>query len=557
MLYFLAHNLKLTIIALSLYSAFSHAEVYVESGYRVDSKVLCDGIPQVELNTLKETCVGILASKQNGLKMPRYAAQSKEGIIYVTEMGGWAYGRGTVYALYRSKSAQGVSKTVMVNLFPNKKLTMPNGIVIDPEGRLYVGTPTAIIRFSPRDLKTGKFNIDSEVETVFNQFANSIFRRDEYKSATDFNGMAGKNKNKHPLLQLAVNKNFTEMYINIGAPSDNCGSGLKTTDSEGKCIQAEAPLASAAVWKLQFNDDHNRKLIDYEVYSRGLRNSMALAVHPQSGIVIQGENGMDLPNIEQPYEELNVLSKGKHYGWPYCYSAGEVSPAFQKTVTPEMCLKQYILPKIFMPAHIAPLGLIYYQGNLLPNLKNKLIVTWHGYQKYGHKIVAYPVDQTGIPKNNKYQEIVSGWNALEGVRPLGAPAGILELHDGSILVMDDKNGAILRISKGKPSAQNNNPTPTFKFSEESIKAFEPLVPIVKKNCVMCHSQFQKNDVHEILQDMRGTMLNVSEPGESTFAQKLRMQQMPPETVRGSLGFKDQDFAEILQLLETFIDTLRH
>lgn len=552
---FISRNTKLVIIALSLYSTFGRAEVHLESGYRIDSKILCDGLPQVQVNTLKETCMGILASKQNGLKMPRYATESREGIIYVTEMGGWAYGRGTVYALYRSKSAQGVSKTVMVNLFPKKKLTMPNGIVIDPEGRLYVGTPTAIIRFSPRDLKTGKFNIDAEVETVFNEFASLAFRRDEYKSASDFNGMDSKNKNKHPLIQMAVNKNFTEMYINIGAPSDNCGSGLKTTDSEGKCLQAEGPLASAAVWKLQFNNE--RQLIDYEVYSQGLRNSMALTVHPDSGLVMQGENGIDLPSMEQPYEELNILKKGNHYGWPYCYSAGEVAPEFLSKITPETCLKKYVLPKIFMPAHVAPLGLIYYHGELLANLKNKLIVSWHGYQKYGHRIVAYPVDQAGVPTNPVYQEIVSGWTALEGIRPLGAPTGLLELHDGSILVLDDKNGAILRISKGKPSNQNQEPSPSFKFSEESVRSFEPLIPFLKKNCVMCHSQFQKNNALEILKDMQGTMLNISAPEESPFFQKLKAQQMPPETIRPSLGFSDQDFKEILPLVETFINTLKH
>lgn len=228
--------------------------------------------------------------------MPRYATQSKEGVIYITEMGGWAYGKGTVYALYRGKDSQGHEKTAIVNLFPNKKLTMPNGIVIDPEGRLYVGTPTGVVRFQPRHPQTGEFNIDADTEMVVNDFAKSIFRKDEYGSASAYNTLATKYKNKHPLLQMAVNKDFTEMYINVGAPSDDCGSGLKTVNDEGKCIQSESPLANAAVWKVTFSKDTQRKTLKAVPFARGLRNSMALAVH-SSGVVVQGAAGNVLKAI--------------------------------------------------------------------------------------------------------------------------------------------------------------------------------------------------------------------------------------------------------------------
>jgi hypothetical protein len=553
-----------TFVFVGLSFVKASAEVMQKSGYSLDSQVLCDGLPQVDVKTSAGLCVGLLAGKQDGLKMPRYAVQSKDGIIYVTEMGGWAFDRGTVYAIYEVEDKDSgelhKKKTVVLNLFPNKKITTPGGIIMDPEGRLYVGTPTAVVRFYPRDKISGKFNLDPATEIVFDDFAKSIFRQDEYKSAKNYNLLYSQHKNKHPLLQLVANKDFNEIYVNIGAPSDDCSVGFKTLDENGKCIQAESPLASAAVWKVQLSPDSQRKTLKAVPFARGLRNSMALAVHPETGLVIQGENGIDLPSEDLPFEELNVLNEGAHYGWPYCHSNGLVAPLFVGKVTPADCAQKYTMPKIFMPAHSAPLGLIYYQSDLLPSLKNKLLVSWHGYQKNGHRIVAYPVNEKGEPTSNQFEEIVYGWEAQDGLRPRGAPTGLTVLNDGSILVLDDKNGAVLRISKGQP-AQNNpsigkpNSNKNHEISEANQKAFEPMIPFVQKNCVMCHSQFQKGSAVEILNEMKGTMLNLSSPWESSFWTKLNSRQMPPEMIRSTLHFEAREYDKILPQVENFIRAL--
>lgn len=535
--------------------SFAQSEVIEKSGYRLDTTKLCDGLPQISVSTQDGMCVGLLAGKQDGLKMPRYAVQSKEGVIYVSEMGGWAFGKGTVFAVYQAQDADRKTKTVVVNLFPNKKLTMPNGLLMDPEGRLYVGTPTGVMRFHPRDPATGKFNIDTEMEVVANDFVQSIFRKDEFAAASRYNTMDNKLKNKHPLVQMAANKEFTEIYVNVGAPSDDCGSGIKTTNDQNLCIQSDSPLANAAVWKVTLSNNSQRKTVSARSFARGLRNSMALAVHPISGVVIQGENGLDLPLEDKPYEELNILEEGRHYGWPYCHSAGEVAPLFQQSVTAEMCAKKYALPKVFMPAHTAPLGMLYYQGDLLPALKNRLLVGWHGYQKFGHRVVSYPVDARGVPTSNEYSEVVFGWKALEGVRPRGAPTGLTLLNDGSVLIMDDKNGALLRLSKGQRIEDIKDANSTQAISEKTLSAFLPLVPFVTKNCAMCHSQFQKANAVEMLQEMRGTMLNTNSPFESSFWLKLQSRQMPPEMIRSALGFQDDEFEKILPQVEEFLKTL--
>lgn len=565
------------IALVSSFSAFAQSKPS-KPEYKTDLANLCDGFPKISVGTPEGLCVGLIASPKNGLKMPRYAVQDSSGVIYVTDMGGWAFGKGTVYAIYQTKNGNGENQIFVKDLFPTNRLTTPNGIAIDPEGRVYIGTSTGLIRFKPRNHKTGEFNIDPKTTVIFNDFAKWNFREKEYANAKAYSSLEPKLKNKHPLIQIAANRDFTKLFINIGAPSDNCGSGIETIDKNGACLQSDGKTPHAAVWKLalstKIEEDEetegsapSRKVIAATPYAKGLRNSMALTVHPQSELVIQGENSMDLPDEEAPYEELNVLKEGNHYGWPYCYGKLSddkqkaeiaISPLFTKSLLGgNICDTKFSRPQIFMPAHTAPLGLLYYQGNQIPELEGKLLVSWHGYRKYGHRVVAYNTDKNGVPMNEldkngsplPPKEIIYDWDPIAEVRPLGAPTGVLQLKDGSVLVLDDKNGAVLRLSKGDRAARVVQTTQK-QFSDETLKAFAPLVPFVKTNCAMCHTPFQKVTDKEILNEMSNSMLNFANPTESSFFTKLKARQMPP------MKLQDHEYSDIQPHLDAFINSLK-
>ena len=56
---------------------------------------------------------------------------------------------------------------------------------------------------------------------------------------------------------------------------------------------------------------------NFTIMAQGLRNSVAMARHT-SGTLLEADNGVDFAPADTPFEELNVLRQGAHYGWPYC-----------------------------------------------------------------------------------------------------------------------------------------------------------------------------------------------------------------------------------------------
>ncbi len=158
------------------------------------------------------------------------------------------------------------------------------------------------------------------------------------------------------------------------------------------------------------------KATGWRVFASGLRNSLGLAQHPGSKVILQVENARDdidqvmtgLENDEDlPPDEINWLVAGRNYGWPYCYGARLASPEYAGwDCGPSEP------PQTALPAHAAPLGLAWWQDGL--------IVGFHGYRSHGHRLVRFPVDGQGLP-NGPLQDLVFGWE-LAGRRP-GRPPG--------------------------------------------------------------------------------------------------------------------------------------
>jgi glucose/arabinose dehydrogenase len=395
-------------------------------------------------------------------------------------MGGWKRGRGRVWLLDTSKTPVKITSLI-------KDLKLPHGLEIGPKGMFYVGVTDKIFRFKLSG------NRAVEIKTVVSKLP-------------DFK------KHNHPLTHFIFD-NKNNLIDNVGAPSDQCEEDKR----EVFCSSVnDTKETHAAIRSYPYIPGSNLWNPDYKVLASGLRNSMALASH-ESGTLLQAENSIDLPNSNEPFEELNLIEEGGFYGWPYCYDNDKVNrlwPTHGRRICHDP--EKHKQPWILLPPHGAPLDMRYYNGDMFESLKGKLLISLHGYRQTGHRLLSYTVDEKGLPVQSiaanygvdpvngaidqtfsttffpsfdnvsQADEIISRLNDVPKVRPKGRPVGITVADDGSIWILDDVNKALFRLAKGK----SYNPTETDEA--DSDQTLQVAVKDIKaanvflERCLTCH-----------------------------------------------------------------------
>jgi len=184
-----------------------------------------------------------------------------------------------------------------------------------------------------------------------------------------------------------------------------------------------------------------------EVIARGVRNTVGFDWHPENKQLYFTDNGRDWASEDVPEDELNRVTKvGEHFGSPYCYQGNFPDPEFGWG---HSC-SEFTAPVGLMGPHTAVLGMRFYTGNMLPkSYKNSIIVARHGSwnrsKKVGGDVVVVKLNKDGTVKS--MEPLITGF--LENNSYIGRPVDVLQMKDGSLLVSDDWNGAVYRITYGK------------------------------------------------------------------------------------------------------------
>lgn len=191
-----------------------------------------------------------------------------------------------------------------------------------------------------------------------------------------------------------------------------------------------------------------------ETFASGLRNSVFMALQPNTGQIFATENGRDLLEDNIPPDEINLIREGNNYGWPICYGKNIHDANFDKNVyIVDPCLGK-TASYINIQAHSAPLGLAFAPSTWPAEYKNNLFVAFHGSWNRavptGYKIVRFILGENGRLSGVAPQQIdfVSGWLKSDG-SVLGRPVGIAFNTKGDMFVSDDKIGVIYRITPPK------------------------------------------------------------------------------------------------------------
>ncbi|MGH7448149.1 MAG: PQQ-dependent sugar dehydrogenase [Longimicrobiales bacterium] len=265
------------------------------------------------------------------------------------------------------------------------------------------------------------------------------------------------------------------LFVNIGSASNSCQVANRQPQSPGVFPCPELPIR-AGVWRFAARGTGQTQA-DGEHFATGLRNMVALAIHPRSGDLFGVQHGRDMLfenwpqfyTVEEdavlPAEELVRITRDSDNGWPYCYFDAEFEHA--KVLAPEyggdgemvsggpgIDCATYNQPLVTFGAHWAPNGLHFYRGTQFPaRYRNGAFVAFHGgfdrapLPNEGYRVSFVPFSASGMPSGPQ-ETFADGFAGSDGPLPATAvhrPVGVTEGPDGSLYVSDDRGGRIWRI----------------------------------------------------------------------------------------------------------------
>jgi len=188
-----------------------------------------------------------------------------------------------------------------------------------------------------------------------------------------------------------------------------------------------------------------------EIMARGVRNSVGFDFHPKTGELWFTDNGRDWAGEDVFEDELNRVPAnmiGARFGFPYCHANGQPDPDIK---VPNPC-DGVVLPVTTLGAHVAALGMRFYTGKMFPQEYADAILiarhgSWNKTERNGYDVVMVKATPDG--KNAKIAPFMTGF--LDKARNAfsGRPTDVMLMPDGSVLVSDEQNGAIYRVSYKK------------------------------------------------------------------------------------------------------------
>lgn len=215
------------------------------------------------------------------------------------------------------------------------------------------------------------------------------------------------------------------LYVAVGAPCNVCAPPL--------------PFASILSMKADGSD--------WQIVATGIRNSVGFDWQPSSDKLWFTDNGRDMLGDNRPSDELNRIDHvSQNFGFPYCHAGDIPDPQFGAG---HPCT-DYTPPVQKLGPHVAALGMRFYTGDMFPNRYDGAIFiaqhgSWNRTQKSGYRVMVAYVDGDRVVG---YEPFVTGFENNE--KAWGRPVDVLPLPDGSLLVSDERAGAIYRITYASP-----------------------------------------------------------------------------------------------------------
>jgi glucose/arabinose dehydrogenase len=343
-----------------------------------------DKLPVTKLHLPKNFQIEVYAS---GIPDARSLRVDDKGTVFVSSRR-----QDKVYAIVDNNGKREVKIVA-------KGLNSPNGIALH-NGTLYIAEINKISKID---------NIESQLD---NAQQPTVIYSDLPSDAP------------HGWKFLAVGPD-NKLYFNIGAPCNIC----------------MPPPTHAQLRRINLDGS------GAEVIAYGIRQVVGMDFHPISKVLYFTENQRDWLSEDQPNDKLNrLLHPGQdNFGYPYCHGGDILDPQFGWG---RSC-NEFAKPVAQLGPHSAPLGMRFYTGHMFPGqYRNMIFIARHGSWNKTHKIggdvVIALLNSDGTVRS--VEPFITGF--LVDNKYLGRPVDMEFLKDGSMLLSDDFNGAVYRITYG-------------------------------------------------------------------------------------------------------------
>lgn len=183
-----------------------------------------------------------------------------------------------------------------------------------------------------------------------------------------------------------------------------------------------------------------------EVIAYGIRNTVGFDWSPRNHDLYFTDNGRDWLSEDWPNDKLNRITKvGEDFGEPYCHQGNIPDPDFGWG---HKC-SDFVPPVALMGPHAAALGMKFYTGHMFPaGYRDQILVARHGSWnrtvKFGGDIALVRLNRDGSVRS--VEPFITGF--LQNNNYIGRPVDVMNMPDGSLLISDDWNGAVYRVSYG-------------------------------------------------------------------------------------------------------------
>ena len=240
--------------------------------------------------------------------------------------------------------------------------------------------------------------------------------------------LPGGELNHHWTKNVIANADGSKLYVTVGSNSNVAENGMDKEEQRAAILEIDAKSGAT------------------RVFASGLRNPNGLAWEPQTRALWTAVNERDEIGDDLVPDYITSVRDGAFYGWPYSYFGQHVDERV-KPPRDDLVAKA-IAPDYAVGAHVAALGLAFYEGDLLPQrYRGGAIVGLHGSWNRdppsGYRVVFIPF-ANGKPSGSM-EDLLTGFLSEKG-DAYGRPVGVVVDGKGAVLVADDVGNVVWRIS---------------------------------------------------------------------------------------------------------------